>query len=54
MCQNLFAIGLPKRVVDDFAKALVPKENQCQSSPISNLPTKNILYDSEFLHVQYQ
>ena len=54
MCQNLFAIGLPKRVVDDFATAQVPKENQSRNSPISNLSTKNILYDLEFLHVQYQ
>jgi hypothetical protein len=41
MCLNLFATGLPKHAVDDFAKAQVPKANPTPSSPLSMLQSSS-------------
>ena len=53
MCQSLVGVGLPRHGVDVLAKAQVPKENQSQCSPISNLQTKRNVYDSAVVLVQW-
>jgi hypothetical protein len=49
---NLFAIDWAKRVVDYFARAQAPKENQTPSSPLSMLSTRNNECDFVFVPVQ--
>jgi hypothetical protein len=53
MCPNLVGVDLPRHVAGVLAKALAPKENQSQSSPISNLQTKRTVYDSAVVLVQW-
>ena len=53
MCPSLVDVGLPRHAADVLAKAQVPKENQSQSSQISNLQTKRNVYDSAVVPVQW-
>ena len=53
MCPSLVGVDLPKHDVDVLARALAPKENQSQRSPISNLQTKRTVYDFAVVLVQW-
>ena len=53
MCQSLVGVDLAMRVAGQLARALAPKENQSQCSPISNLQTKRNVYDSAVVPVQW-
>ena len=53
MCPSLIGVGLPMHVAGVLARALAPKENQSQCSPISNLQTKRNVYDSAVVLVQW-
>ena len=50
MCPNPFATDLPRHVVDDFAKAQVPKANPTLSSPLSMLQSSSTVYGLTPVH----
>ena len=52
MCHHLFDMRWPTHELDVIARAQVPKGNQSHCSPISSLPTKNIVCYLTLLRVQ--
>jgi hypothetical protein len=51
--QNLVGVDWAMRVVDQLAKVMVQKANPMSQAPLSSVPTRNILYGSIFVRVQY-